>query len=472
MNVAYTRGVLAGSIREFRWQVVARFIVAAFLALAAIVATLRGYLLDLRPPLAVCSSVFVYNGFLAFTPWLERSPARSTLGFLLLDILALTVYLHFTGDIENPLMFAYSLPVVAGAVLVSRRAGFLLGGAASLCFFMLMVFTTWDASPIRVAHHHLALLGGLDLTNYIDPDTYKGGWSYIVAHLFVLVAVLFGSAHGFGTLMEQLREKEQDLRHQNERLLLLLSILPEGVVLLGKDGSILHQNAAAEALVNGAEGRTVRSLDPHLGLAERFDRFTGSVEEFETNFGDRVYEHALARRSAGGPVVWVFRDTTDHRRLMAQVMHRSKMVDLGLLAAAIAHETGNPLSSMSAILQLLQMKLIAPEVADRLRAVETHVGRIHRIVQDITGFARPSAGARARVDARTLLDKALQIFRFHEKAKEINVEVSAPDPVPIEVVPDQVVQVLLNILLNAADASSGAGGSSRAEYQASEKPRR
>jgi signal transduction histidine kinase len=444
------------ALGEYRSQFAARSIVATFLAIAAILAKLGGYYQDtVWRPLGACAFILTYNELFYFAKWIDRNPKKATLCLLFLDILALTSYLHFTGDIENPLMFAYALPVVAGAVLVSRRAGLLLGAMASLSFFTMMVFMLWDQSPIRLDHHHLGLMGGQEVTSKVDPDDF--GWSYILSYLFVLEAVLFGSAYGFGALTEKLRQREADLIHQNERLQLLLGILPEGVVLLGKDGSILHRNAAASTLLNGADGTTVRALDPKLGLAERFDQFNGSVEEFETEFGERVFEHALARRSPGGPVVWVFRDTTDHRRLLAQVMHQSKMVDLGLLAAGIAHEIGNPLSSMSAILQLLRMKPHAPEVAERLRSVENHVDRIHRIVQDITGFARPSAGNRSKVDARALLEKALQIFRFHDKAKETKVDVSAPDAVPVDVVEDQIVQVLLNLLLNAADASGGKG---------------
>ena len=149
---------------------------------------------------------------------------------------------------------------------------------------------------------------------------------------------------------------------------------------------------------------------------------------------------------------------THQHQLLAEVMHRSKMIDLGMLAAGIAHEIGNPLSSMSAILQVMEMKHPSPELLDRIRALHSHVERIGSIVQDVTGFARPSAGRRSPADVGSLLAKALQIFRFHSKAKQIKVETSVcPGVVSVEVIEDQIVQVLLNLLLNAADASGGVG---------------
>jgi signal transduction histidine kinase len=444
--------------REFRWHVHARWIVAVFLALAGLLAAFRGYVASPWPLLGVSAGIALYNWALLFVPWRHRRPDETTLSCLVLDVFALTTFLHYSGDIENPLILAYSLPVVTGAVILSKRAGFALAGLAGFLFITLILMTVLDRFPIRVAHHHLALVGDLNIHDRIDPDLNDQGWNYILANLAVLMAVLFGSAHGFGTLSERLREKERDLREENARLLLLLSILPEGVVLFGKDGAILHANSTARILVNGAMGRSIGELDPGLGLAERFSRFTGNAEEFELSYRDRILDHALARHSPDGPVVWVFRDMTDQRRLMAQVVHRAKVTDLGLLAAGIAHEIGNPLSSMSAVLQVMQTKHPTPEVAERIRTLESHVDRIGRIVQDVTGFARPSSERRISADARTLLDKALQLFRFHEKAKNIQVE-SPPrtGPVPVRVVEDQIVQVLLNLLLNAADASSGHG---------------
>jgi signal transduction histidine kinase len=444
--------------REFHWHVVARFIVTAFLALAAFLAYVCGYISAPWKLAGVCGAILAYNSLLFLTPWHEARSYPATLIALVLDLLALTSYLHFSGDIENPLILAYSLPVVAGSVILSRREGFLLAGLATFLFITLILMTTLDSFPVHVAHHHLALVGDLNLHDRIDPDLNQQGWNYILTHLMVLMAVLFGSAHGFGTLSERLREKEQDLRNENERLLLLLSILPEGVVLLGQDGMILHANPTARLLMGGAGPRTIRDLDPTLGVAERFDRLSSLSEGFEGVYRDRALEHALARRVTGGPVVWVFRDTTDQRRLIGEVMHRSKMIDLGLLAAGIAHEIGNPLSSMSAILQVMEMSHPEPVLAERLRTLNSNLERIGHIVQDITGFARPSPKRRTSADARSLLDKSLQIFRFHDKAKELSLEREVPpEAAVVDVIEDQIVQVLLNLLLNAADACGGRG---------------
>ncbi|HXX92700.1 MAG TPA: hypothetical protein VEN81_03645, partial [Planctomycetota bacterium] len=229
-NLARQDTVYPLPFKEFQWQFVARTIVAGFLAIVACVAYERKFLESsyaLWALLGVCAAIVAYNSILLFAGRLKIPTARLTLIALILDLFALTSYLHYSGDIENPLMFAYSLPVVAAAVLVSRRAAFFLAGGSAILFILLMMFTTLDKSPIILHHYHLGLLGKLDVTKYVDPDDNPQGWNYILAYLLVLMSVLFGSAHGFGTLSERVREKERALAVENERLLLLLGILPE-----------------------------------------------------------------------------------------------------------------------------------------------------------------------------------------------------------------------------------------------------
>jgi hypothetical protein len=182
---------------ELRWQRFARTILAGFLAITAALAYERNYLESIHvlvALLAVCAGILGYNSLLPVSSRLNIPTSRLMLVALILDLFALTCFLHFSGDIENPLMFAYSLPVVAGAVLVSRRAAFLLAAGASLLFFVLMIFTTLDASPIALQHYHLNLVDNLDVTTYIDPDVNSQGWNYILAHLMGLVSILFGLA--------------------------------------------------------------------------------------------------------------------------------------------------------------------------------------------------------------------------------------------------------------------------------------
>ncbi len=327
-----------------------RLIGAVALGAAAIAGAGCGFVESAGPLLAVAGAG-VAAAVLLFGASLRWGyHAAVAAGSLVADILFLTVFLHFSGDIENPLMFTYLLPVVAGAALLSRRMGLLLALVAVLLFSGLVLMTHWNHFPGSLAHHHLAMVPGFAFHENFDPERVKGGGAFLIADLLLLASLLFGSAWAFGTLYGHLR-----------------------------------QNAL-------------------------------------------------------------------------QIVHQSKMADIGLLAAGIAHEIGNPLSSMSAILQILELRAPAPEIAERLKALGTHMGRIERIVRDITGFARPAGELRGRVKLFDVVEKASQMFRLHAKGRRMTLERKMSDErAAVLGSEDQLVQVVLNLLLNAADATEGEG---------------
>jgi len=433
----------------FRWVLAAAFAVTAALGSHAVP--------SLTPLLAVCVAVALYNGTLALPRWRGAPPAWLTLALLFLDQVAFTAYLHYSGDIENPLRFAYAMTAAAAAIILSTRWGLLLA-VSSMALFSLLMFGTWvDSCPLHFRHFHLGFLD-LSVHDAIDPDLSPHRMNFLNEQIFRLGIVTFGAAWGFGVLARRLKARETELKVSYERMRLLLNILPVGVFLFSREKDILFANAPAREYAGAWRAGKVDDLDPALGVKERLSRFQGPVEEFEVAYGGRSLILILARTSPDGPVALVVRDRTERQRLMAEIIHRSKMADLGLLAAGIAHEIGNPLSSMSATIELLEMKNAPPEILDRLGRLKSHIDRIGRIVQDIRSFSRPSAGACSRVSPGALQSEALQIFRLHEKSRHVTVETVPSEGVPaIEVVPDQIVQILLNLLINAADASEPGG---------------
>lgn len=431
------------------WQIRARWLVSLGLALVAILA--GDVVPSTAPLLGVCAFIALYNFVVLRSRVLDSHPERLILPTFCLDALCLTIYLHYCGDVESPMRLSYVLPVIAASFWISVRAGLLMAGWATAVYSALLALT-WTDLPVRLAHHHLAIFA-TTFHDTIDPSVAESGVSYLAVQVFRLGAILFGFAAAVGILGARVRTGERDLKVQHHRQELMLDLLREGVVLLSKEGTVLLANGAARELLPLGEVRTMSDLQPDLGVPARFSQFKAPWEEFETQGSDRILHHRLVRDSRDGSVVWVFRDITEQRRMMAELMHRSKMADMGLLAAGIAHEIGNPLSTMSATLEILEMKNTPRDLLDRLRPLESQILRIGRIVQDIQAFTRPSSGERRSVFVEDLLRETRDLFRLHDKSKHVSLDVLPVDAnLRMTVVYDQIVQVLLNLLLNAADS--------------------
>jgi PAS domain S-box-containing protein len=149
----------------------------------------------------------------------------------------------------------------------------------------------------------------------------------------------------------------------------------------------------------------------------------------------------------------IHRDLSEKRTLEKQLIHTQKMESIGTLAAGIAHEVGNPLASISALVQVAQRSTEDPFISEKLGLVKSQVIRISKIIRDLVDFSRPSNFELQRVNINECLKEAIEITKVGTKAKTIEFNVKLSDAVPsLPLVADQLEQVFINILLNAVDA--------------------
>ena len=146
------------------------------------------------------------------------------------------------------------------------------------------------------------------------------------------------------------------------------------------------------------------------------------------------------------------------RASQARVIHQEKMAAFGLLAAGIAHEVGNPLAALSGLIQILQRRGPDPYTAEKLDLAGRQVGRIRRAVRELVDFARPSAPASGPVHLAEVVEEALAITKYYHRTKDREITADVPaNLVPVRAARDHLAQVVLNLALNAIDAT-GAGG--------------
>ena len=138
----------------------------------------------------------------------------------------------------------------------------------------------------------------------------------------------------------------------------------------------------------------------------------------------------------------------------ARMVQQEKQAAFGLLAAGIAHEVGNPLASISSIVQMLNRRSQDDYTAGRLHMVDAQLRRIQKILRELMGFSRPASQDVTAVDVHAVISDALNIAKYYKRWKGRKVETQFSPGMPvIHSVYDLLVQLVLNLILNSLDAT-------------------
>jgi two-component system, NtrC family, sensor kinase len=150
--------------------------------------------------------------------------------------------------------------------------------------------------------------------------------------------------------------------------------------------------------------------------------------------------------------------TEDLRASQARVIQQEKMAAFGLLAAGIAHEVGNPLAALSSLVQILKRRRPDPYTEEKLDLAARQLQRIERTIRELIDFSRPASTAVTRVRISDVVEEALGIAKYYQRTKQrtITTDVSADLPTVMGV-RDYLTQVVLNLVLNAIDATDDQG---------------
>jgi len=243
----------------------------------------------------------------------------------------------------------------------------------------------------------------------------------------------------------------------------LVENAPDAIV-VSRQGMVLYANAAAARLlghddVSELVGKPMTFLDRRSAEVMR-----RRVEQMAAT-GERLVprEYPARRRDGseitaeiastiiefdGAPAVLAYaRDVTDRTRLRAQLAHADRLASLGTMAAGVAHEINNPLSSMALAAEMLSTQVESPLVAE----LRTGLDRIAAIVRDLRFFGRDDEELPGPMDLGSAIDAAERLVQHEIRPRGILVKKFGELPLVVGV-PRRIEQVFVNLLLNAAHA--------------------
>jgi len=376
---------------------------------------------------------------------------------VLADLAMVTLVVHLTGGIDSSLNFLYPLVIVVAAMLLPRAWAYLSAALAFILFGAVLELDYYGIIPSYVASH--PKLKALQVVIFVNLFAY------------------FAIAYLAGLLMTKLRQVDVQLKNASGALEDLQALhenivqsMSGGVITTGPDGHITLVNRAAQQLLSLTEselrGRPVSTLFqdplPHVGAGRSGAevRYTGA-DGFRKTF--RVMVSTLNVSAHGGlGFVYTFDDLTEIRRLEREVRMQDRLAAVGRLAAAIAHEIRNPLTSIAGSASMLSdSAALGPEEKRLLEIVTRESGRLNGIITDFLSYSRGKQYRFERIDLIPLIEDTLTLLEHRLAAESAGIRVQRAFQTQEAWVladGDKLKQVFWNFCENAVRAMRKTGG--------------
>ncbi len=249
--------------------------------------------------------------------------------------------------------------------------------------------------------------------------------------------------------------------------------VPIGLLALDQQGKIAAFNKGAESILQLSAPEVIGQEAQKLLPAELLEEINRSQNQ------DGVIEKEIECTTADGKIVpleigasslkdendvflgnvLLFKDLTEVRTLRREVAMSQRLASVGRLAAGVAHEIRNPLSSIKGFATYFKERYPdRPEDQQTAGIMIQEVDRLNRVVGQLLEFAKPVPVKPKPVSLQTLLTDSIKLIRDRAAEKDISIQTqnnSRVDEVRID--PDRINQVLLNLYLNAIDSMESGG---------------
>ncbi len=322
---------------------------------------------------------------------------------------------------------------------------------------------------------NLTLFVGLDPTPLFTAREEDSQRTVLIAFGGILCGLLGVFALHWAVRARISLQGQRTAEAMTERMLLSL---PDGLILFDASGRISHINEVAcqwLQLRDPPLGRTYEILPDNLALLA--GRLLEEPFLPDTELDLHVGDSTIPLSVRGGPVetpdegrvgsIMILRDLSERKHLEDEIRRREKMAAVGTLAAGVAHEIRNPLSSIKGYATYFGARF--PDGSEDREAARVMVGeveRLNRVITDLIELARPASIQRRPTDLRLLVEDIIRLLRPDAEARNVRIRLEvlhgdgrtgADVPPLVDVDPDRLRQALLNLCLNALDAMPEGG---------------
>lgn len=315
----------------------------------------------------------------------------------------------------------------------------------------------------------LAIVVGLDMTE--QEAAIRQDLSHMASISIVMLLVAVG---GWTALLtaQSYRSSQKTLRNMEAFTDLLISRLPVGIIATNSQNRVQTCNRAAAALLGKAQGEVIGAQAAGLpgffaGLLAPPGKKGEIVDQemlwpADSERPAHLHVSSLPITDRGGEDIGrvaLIHDLSEIKRLEEEVRRQDRFTALGKMAAGVAHEVRNPLSSIKGFATLLGSRFAADseerEAADLL---VSQVERLNRSITELLTFARPLPLEIQEVETAPFIDDSLKLIQGDAESLAVTVRREIePGQQKLWVDRDRINQVLLNIYLNSLQAMEQGG---------------
>ncbi|MBM4439966.1 MAG: PAS domain S-box protein [Candidatus Rokubacteria bacterium] len=354
-------------------------------------------------------------------------------------------------------------------LLALTLATLILGGVAAA------LVARRIARPVRQLADGATAISRGELLQRIEPSGF-GEIGALAAAFNHMASQVFQQRRALEDAHGELRRRFDELEDVKRYTENILASLANGIITVDLDGRVVTLNPSAEMLTGFFAGEvsgryctelfahtpeigemlmeTLATRAPVVGVAVTLKRRSGA--------GLPVEVSTAPLKGAEGKdlgVVAVLRDLTLMRELEGRLRRSDRLAALGSLAAGLAHEIKNPLTSVLTFSRHLERRYDDAHFRDRFhRVVPRELERINAIIERLLELARPAPASFTRMALAPLIDRALDLFANEIESQQVRVVRDyVRDVPPVAAHEESLYRALINLIGNALDAMEHGG---------------
>ncbi|MFC1769595.1 nitrogen regulation protein NR(II), partial [Nitrospirota bacterium] len=270
-------------------------------------------------------------------------------------------------------------------------------------------------------------------------------------------------------LEDLVQKRTSELSSEKEKLDAVVSSISAGIGIFDNMGNCVWVNKVLDEWLSEEVKKDLKLNDLYGSSDGEPDIWNAVVEDkviqvtSSLSFGNKSGTFQVAFTPFHLPdgsfqILMLLQDITELRLAEEQMVQSDKLAALSRLSAGVAHEIGNPLTSISSYVQILKDMDFDEFTSNSLSTILKHISRIETILKKMSSFTRSKEDEVRSYDLRELIDSTVELVKYDKRTKHMNIVVDIPVDLPfIKVNGNQMIQIIMNLVLNAADAMNDGG---------------